>query len=461
MNSRIARRRLLKLLAGSYLSLWCARASFAQSKSQKGGAKKKKIIVIGSGVSGLAAARELKSSGFEVMILEGQNRLGGRVYSNRSLGFPIDLGASWIHEERGNPITEIARKNGVKTVVHDDSWKYYSHDGRQIGFFNDSYVDSATAKLERAVLEYGKGLSSDISFSDAVERALRADPPDADERLFINSYLCGLETSSDADADKLSLLYGLNMDSLAGEDLLLPSGYDQIPKALSRGVDIRYGHVVSAINFTRKPVIVATNKGSFNADGVIVSVPLGVLKKKTIAFTPALPEDKSQAIDRMGFGLLNKVVLHFPKVFWPARTTTFGYVAKRRGEFPEFLNWYKFGKQPVLIGFVAGSKALELERLSDSEIVLRQMGVLKKIFGEAIPKPKGHLITRWASDSFAYGSYSHVPVGATDADYDILARPLPRLYFAGEATSRRFPATVHGAFFSGVRAAQEVQAAFG
>jgi monoamine oxidase len=85
------------------------------------------------------------------------------------------------------------------------------------------------------------------------------------------------------------------------------------------------------------------------------------------------------------------------------------------------------------------------------------MQVLRKLFGSEIPEPSGQLVTRWASDSFSFGSYSYLPLGATEADYAQLGSALPRLFFAGEATSRRFPSTVHGAFVSGLRAAAEVQ----
>ncbi len=457
MELRISRRQLLQLLTGSYFSLWSTRNSFAQTKKRHKG---KKIIVVGSGISGLSAARELQSKGFEVLILEGRKRLGGRIYTNKSLGFPVDLGASWIHQEQGNPITKIAKENSIDTISDENSWKYYQHNGQPLDSFTTQYIRSAEEDFQKAIWSYAKEISSDISYGKAANHVLSKKPPNEEELLFIKSFLSGMELTYGTDIDVFSLLYGSNMDSLAGGDLLFPEGYDQIPKTLSRNIDIRYSQTVSAIDYTQTPLKITTNKGDFKADAVILSVPLGVLKKKRIIFTPTLPTYKLQTIDRMGFGLLNKIVLYFPKVFWPTQVAKFCHIAKEQGGYSEFLNWYKFGGKPVLIGFIAGSSAEELEHLSDYEIVSKQMNVLRKIFGTSISEPQGHLITRWSNDSFTYGSYSHIPVGGTDADYSYLAQPLPRLFFAGEATSRRFPGTVHGAFLSGIRAANEVEEKF-
>jgi monoamine oxidase len=102
---------------------------------------------------------------------------------------------------------------------------------------------------------------------------------------------------------------------------------------------------------------------------------------------------------------------------------------------------------------------MEIESQNDEQIVAGAMAVLRRIYGNNIPTPEGWAITRWMSDPFSFGSYSHIPPGASGADYTELSRPVAqRLFFAGEATHRSYPGTVHGAYLSGLRAAKEIEA---
>jgi monoamine oxidase len=124
-------------------------------------------------------------------------------------------------------------------------------------------------------------------------------------------------------------------------------------------------------------------------------------------------------------------------------------VVTNRGEFDD--------GAPILMAFTGGNFARSTEILSDEDVADGAMGVLRKMFGSSIPEPQDGVRARWGRDPFAFGSYSHIPVGATPRDYDTLAEPVgDRLYFAGEATNRRYPATVHGAFLSGVREANRI-----
>ncbi|CAF1159169.1 unnamed protein product [Didymodactylos carnosus] len=209
-------------------------------------------------------------------------------------------------------------------------------------------------------------------------------------------------------------------------------------------------------------------KETYEGDAVLVTVPLGVLKENVIEFEPMLPEWKQSAIDRLGFGNLNKVVLCFEKVFWDPTHTLFAHVEAStscRGEL--FLFWC-FVKPPVLIALIAGEAANVVECATDDIIIGRTLVVLRNIFGTAsVPTPKETIVTRWKSDPFARGSYSYVAVGASGDDYDILGRPvirenetIPRLYFGGEHTNRNYPATVHGALLSGLREARRIADTF-
>lgn len=126
---------------------------------------------------------------------------------------------------------------------------------------------------------------------------------------------------------------------------------------------------------------------------------------------------------------------------------------------PVFMNCTCYTGEPVLMGLSGGSGATFIEQATNQAVVEQAMAVLSTMFGPRIPRPVGVKITRWLADPFTLGSYSHIPVGILPVAYDIMAQPAgDRLYFAGEATNRQYPATVHGAYLSGLREARQILA---
>jgi monoamine oxidase len=223
------------------------------------------------------------------------------------------------------------------------------------------------------------------------------------------------------------------------------------------GLDIRLEHPVQTVDYEKACVRVQCDQAAFEAEYAIVTVPLGVLKAGAIEFLPALSTDKQAAIQRLGMGVLNKVVLRFPKVFWEKQAAVIGYIPKKKGEWVEFFNFYPVTGQPILVGFNAGSYAQTLEGWTDEKIVAAGMQTLRTLYGAKIPDPLQYSITRWKSDPFAQGAYSFLATHSSDEDYDILAKSVSdRLFFAGEATSRQYAATVHGALLSGWREADRI-----
>jgi monoamine oxidase len=132
-------------------------------------------------------------------------------------------------------------------------------------------------------------------------------------------------------------------------------------------------------------------------------------------------------------------------------------VSERKSEWAEWIDYYSYTGQPVLLGLNSGKHARDLEVLTDQSVVAAAMQVLRGIYGRSTPDPDGAVVTRWGSDPFSLGAYSSIPPGANGKDYDTLAEPVgDRVFFAGEATSRSYPATVHGAFLSGEREAKRI-----
>ncbi|NEN94000.1 MAG: FAD-dependent oxidoreductase, partial [Okeania sp. SIO3H1] len=188
-----------------------------------------------------------------------------------------------------------------------------------------------------------------------------------------------------------------------------------------------------------------------------LTVPLGVLQHERIEFIPGLPNQKTKAISTLGMGCLNKVYLRFPERFWSNDVQGFSSFGSRAGQWSSWLNMNYYQPEPILLAFNAGSFGRELEKLGDEEIIGEAMKVLKRIYGKDIPTPTGVQITRWASDPFAFGSYSSLRPGSNRSTIQALRKPLnQRVFFAGEATSLDYPSTVHGAYLSGIRAANEI-----
>lgn len=246
-----------------------------------------------------------------------------------------------------------------------------------------------------------------------------------------------------------------------------------MPIALTDGLDIRVNTAAKTIKYTPDGVEVTaenlkTNNATvtYKADLVLCTLTLGILKlaisdssnqENTVKFDPPLPTWKKDAIQRLGFGNLNKVILCFDRIFWDVNTNLFGHVGSTTASRGELFLFWSITQSPVLLALVAGQAAAIMETVSDDVIVGRCIAVLKGIFGgPAVPQPKETVVTRWRADPWARGSYSFVSVGSSGSDYDLLAAPVrpndenekqrPRLFFAGEHTIRNYPATVSQIF---------------
>lgn len=424
---------------------------------QRGGGK---IIVIGAGASGLAAAQTLVAAGYTVQVLEGRDRIGGRTWTSQYWAdAPLDMGASWIHGVEKNPISALADKFGAKRVHTDEeNVIVYGPNGQTL---SDDRVESLEERcekiLKRARKEADKS-DDDISLQDAIAATLNLKSLSKEERQQLDFYINNaIEQDYAGAASELSAHYYDDQGELDGGDEMFVDGYKTIVDGLAKGLDIKLKQVVKQISYGRGGVTVTTSQGTFTADKVVVTLPLGVLKKNAVQFVPPLPEQKKTAISLLGMGVLDKLYLRFPKVFWPTKYDWLGYIDEQKGRWSGWVNCYKLTKQPILLGFNSADFAKETEKWSDKDIINSGMAVLKKIYGNSIPAPTDAQITRWAADPFTFGSYSFMGVGASPKTHEQMAKPVgDTLFFAGEATHKVHPGTVHGAYLSGLRAAREI-----
>ncbi|KAK1439578.1 hypothetical protein QVD17_05398 [Tagetes erecta] len=429
------------------------------------------VIIVGAGLAGLAAARQLLAFGFKVVVLEGRNRPGGRVYTQK-MGqkgnyAAVDLGGSVITGIHANPLGVLARQLSIPLHKVRDKCPLYDPEGRPVGDEIDSKVEFIFNRLLDKVTEFrqimGKS-AADISLGSVLEKLkqLYTVATNPEEKQLLDWHFANLEYANAGCLSHLSAAYWDQDDpyEMDGDHCFLAGGNWRLIESLCEGVPIFYEKTVQTIRYGNEGVEVISGDQTYQADMVLCTVPLGVLKKRTLKFEPELPERKLEAIDKLGFGLLNKVAMVFPYVFWGEDLDTFGCLSKNsytRGEFFLFYGYHTVSGGATLVALVAGEAARSFESTSPSTLLHRVLSILRGIYGPKgidIPNPIQSVCTKWGDDPFSYGSYSHVRVHSSGSDYDILAENVGnRLFFAGEATIRQHPATMHGAYLSGLREA--------
>jgi len=342
------------------------------------------IAVIGAGVAGLAAARHLRALGYTVIVLEARDRIGGRVWTDRSIGHPVDLGAGWIHGTEGNPLTPLARRAGVRTeVTHYDNETTYGPDGTALAPKQERRIERDFRYFMREIQGPREELDEDISLGAAIEGIVARDGDWTPDELRDLDYSVNttLEHEYAGDVHDLSLFWWDSGSDYDGPDVLFPdTGYDWLPKMLAQGLDVRLDHLVQRIEWGPTGVNLVTDQGPFPVAQAVVTLPLGVLKAGDVEFVPALPAYKQQAMSRLGMGVLDRLWLRFPRVFWDADADLLGYVSPTKGRWCEWYNLAQHTGEPILVGFNAAAHARELESLSDADVVAEAMAVLRTIY---------------------------------------------------------------------------------
>lgn len=459
------RRRFLQMMAAGMIVSSCGNdADEAQSDTppaQLKGATASAIdvIVIGAGIAGLAAAKDIQAAGKRVQLLEARQRVGGRIWSWREWGEPIELGANWIETSKGNPLVNLAQQANMETTSDpeedgDELLIDLTTNKKMTGSAVENMYDRYETIIDDAV-DTADDYSKDVSLRTAITNMNAYKKLSAAEKRQLEIVMAQvIDDDAAIEADKLSLkAYDAGDGAYSGGNKFVVGGYDNIPKLLAENLTIEYGVVVNKITWGTNGVTVTAGAKSWSARAVIVTIPLGVLKAGKVTFSPALPAKYTQAINQMAMGVLDRCILRFPTAFWGSDYSTFTLAGSDPHAWYQFIPLNEPLGIPALMAFNAGSRAFALEAKSDAQIVAEMTQVVQKAFGTKATSTAA-MVTRWGKDPFALGAYSYVPLGGAFSARSTMATPVSnQLYFAGEAYTTVDSSTVHGAYNSGKKTA--------
>jgi monoamine oxidase len=435
-----------------------------------GEGRPERVVVVGAGMAGVVAARLLRDSGFFVTVLEARQRIGGRVWTDSSLGAPLDLGGSWVHGVEGNPLTlwcgklgiELVESQGDRLLIDPRATAKTREGQRKRALLGRAAFRTAIewATWKSKALERVRGPRS-VSVKEAVDPLLHAPWLPAVDRLVIGTFVEGSEGVQGAPYEAVAAEEWWPVEGL-DRNAQPSGGFHALIEDAAHGLDLRLGAPVQRIAWNGGGVTAILQSGEkIEADRAVVTAPLGLLRAGLPALDPLPPLDQQKAIGRLGYGagVLGKIYLRFPERFWPDLPKWFGRLPDapdRRGTFNTWVSHHHETGLPILLSFANGATAARLDRsASDDDVKAMAMASLRKMFGERLPQPEAMAFPRWLSDPWSRGGYSYPGVGSAADDRRIHARPLAdRVFFAGEATEPVEYGTVHAALWSAEQTAE-------
>jgi monoamine oxidase len=398
--------------------------------------------IIGGGAAGLAAARRLHDAGVRCLIVEARERLGGRAFTVIDpAGHAIDLGCGWLHSADRNPWSEIARSQGRGIDKSPPPWQRPSLTYGFSAADRREYVETSHAFYER--LDTAEQ-QPDQPASALLEPGCRWN----NLIIAINTFVSGAELPQVSAHD-------LARYEDTGVNWRVTDGLGALVSGYAADVPVTFGAPVHRIDRSGLRLRIETAKGVITADQTIVAVPTTALADEHF-FTPAIPE-KIEAALALPLGLDDKLFLSLDHAEeFDQESRLFGRTDRTgTGAY----HFRPFGR-PQIEAYFGGTLARELEAAGEAAFFDFAAGELTAQLGTDFAKRiKPIRVHRWGADPFAGGSYSFARPGKADKRA-VLAAPVEnRLFFAGEACSRNDYSTVHGAFLTGVAAADQVLAA--
>ena len=470
---------------------------------------RKKVIVVGAGMAGITAAKEV-SSFADVKILEASHRVGGRLLTKYVGSFPVELGATFIHGTHTNIVYELGKRyelvteTGQASGQAESTWDVFAvlSNGDSIpndivmrcwskwliltnDELDDDYMDAQVGKYTD-LYDYYAGEYPKLVNEDHSTREVLNTP-------YANSiFECFLKfeaiTEGMQDCKNVNLLNESYVNLPGTRDIRFNKGYsygnlitklvEDLPKDT-----ILYGREVVNINTENDPILVKCKNGDqFEADHVIITVSLGVLKRRclhenllpgeSLLFTPPLPIEKQDAIHSLGFGQIGKIVLQFDQeissqydfksllLLWLTEDKNDPIIKQKFPWVTDVFVLDRIHDSYLFESWIAGNAVAEVEHATKEEIGEAFCYILSKMLRSPVPKPVDIHMHSWVSDPLFCGCYT-TNLAKVDTSACILALKKPlagnRVLFAGEATNIEHYSTVHGAYCTGVREAKRLK----
>ncbi|MGH9399854.1 MAG: flavin monoamine oxidase family protein [Thermoanaerobaculia bacterium] len=401
------------------------------------------VIIVGAGVAGLTAAKELRKASRSVLVLEAQDRIGGRAHvDSKTFSVPIDYGAGWLHGVDKNPLVPLADKLGLHRVDTDLDGPIFV--GDRLATDEEAAACGATWERLEAALEEAAGAGKDPSPAELIP----SDAPCAELMLDnVGRFEAG------AEIEDTSTIDAALFDS--GNDDFIREGIGTFVAAYGKDVPVRLGAVVTRIEHGRAGVTVHLASGErFSGRRVLVTVSTGVLAAGKIAVDPPLPQWKLDAIAGLPMGLLNKIVMQFKSdIFGDTKPNSWTLWDGPGHDNIAFV--IKPLSAPIAIAFYGAKQAAEFEQ-DDAAALAHAKDALKKMYGPRVDSEfEKSALTKWGQNPWTMGSYSAARPGASKM-HAVMARPVDdRVFFAGEACARPvFNGSLAGAFESALDASR-------
>jgi monoamine oxidase len=394
------------------------------------------VAIIGAGAAGIAAGRRLRARGRQVLLVEAMDRVGGRAHTVDVAGMPLDLGAGWLHSASRNPLVNVADAAGAAIDRSPAAW------GKQLRNLRFPVADQRAA--EQAYDDLLDGMRAGPA-DDVAGHAVAGDHPWRGYLDMLSGALNGAELDRVSAADFIRY-----EDASSDDNWRLPGGYGALIAAAAAGLPVRTGTKVSAVDLGGRHARLETSRGTIQARTIIVAVPTDVLASGAIRMGPGA-YDHLHAAACLPLGRVDKLFVSIaepdaipPETHLlgnPASALTGSYYIRPLG-------------RPVIECFFGGIAARAMEDVGDDgrmAFVAEELGgLLGRDFATGLRQIAG---SWWHREPCIGGAYSHALPGHS-GQRAILARPLhDRLFFGGEACSVDDYSTVHGAWQSGIDAA--------
>jgi monoamine oxidase len=422
------------------------------------------VTIVGAGVAGLSAARELQAAGTRVVVVEARSRIGGRIFTRHQPGSPpVELGAEFIH---GKPesLWSMLKSAGLP-IVEGDGKRWLARNGR-VRSFPDFWESIETVHSQIPS-------EPEITYEEFLEKANVKELQKATARSYVEGF-------NAARSDRISAQAVAAADRAASEIegkkvFRLPYGYDGLIEWMARDLLPELLHLRSEVtqirwNSNHVDTLYWTPSGerTFRSRRVIVTIPLGVLRaadgeRGMIRFEPPLPEWKQAAIRTLEMGHVQRLAFEFKDCFWTERIHG-GFIITPDEEVP---TWWT--QDPIdsnlLIGWAGGSAAEKMTEIAIADLCERALAALARAFGVDVARLRNGCRMMhhhdWSADPFTRGAYSYPGLGGVEGAR-MLSMPVDdTLYFAGEATDYfGHGGTIHGALDSGRRVALEIIRSF-